>query len=170
VRKALLAILLLATAAIVAWSKYSTVRADLAAQREAIGAEWSLVDEAMQRRAELVPALVPAAARSGAGAAPWKQLEAAASTVSSDAAPPAKIEANTRISALLGQFPLRESGAARQRLSDAENRIAVARRRYNEMLEHYNAQIQRFPDNMVARVAGFRRDDAYLPTEAGAQN
>ena len=52
------------------------------------------------------------------------------------------------------------------RLSDAENRIAVERRRYNDMLEHYNAQIQRFPDNIVASVAGFSRDNAYFPTES----
>ena len=38
------------------------------------------------------------------------------------------------------------------------------------MLEHYNAQIQRFPDNIVASIAGFARDDAYLPTDAGAQH
>ena len=57
-----------------------------------------------------------------------------------------------------------------ERLSDAENRIAVERRRYNEMLEHYNALIQRFPDNIVAWLAGFRRDPNYLPTDAGARS
>jgi hypothetical protein len=56
------------------------------------------------------------------------------------------------------------SGEELQRLSDAENRIAVERRHYNDMLEHYNALIQRFPENIVAGLAGFRRNGDYLPT------
>jgi LemA protein len=170
VRTALLVILVVGVLAVVAWSKYSTVSADLAAQREAIESEWSLVDAALERRAELVPKLRPAESRAGAGAAVWSELASAASALAAAATPRAKIEANNRVSALLAQLPPTESAAALQRLSDAENRIAVERRRYNEMLEHYNAQIQRFPDNIVASLAGFSRDDAYLPTDTGAQH
>jgi len=97
-------------------------------------------------------------------------LNSAASTLASASTPRARIDANNRVSALLARVPKTGSGAVLQRLSDAENRIAVERRRYNEMLEHYNAQIQRFPDNIVASIAGFARDDAYLPTDAGTQH
>ena len=62
---------------------------------------------------------------------------------------------------------------ARETLQDeiagSENRIAVERRKYNETLEHYNAQIQRFPDNIVASMSGFTRNDAYFKTEPGAR-
>lgn len=167
-RTALLIGLVIAALAIGAWSKYSTVRADLAAQREAIDSEWSLVDAALERRAELIANLQPAAR--GADAAVWSGLAGAAATLAAATTPRDKIDANNLISALLAQLSRPESGAALQRLSDAENRIAVERRRYNEMLEHYNAQIQRFPDNIVASIAGFARDDAYLPTDAGAQH
>jgi LemA protein len=160
VRATLLIILAVGALAIAGWSKYSTVKADLAAQREAIDAQWPLVETALERRAELVPKLSPRSS----------ELASAAAALAAAETPRAKIEANNRLSALLAQLPPTESGAALQRLSDAENRIAVERRRYNEMLEHYNAQIQRFPDNIVASIAGFSRDDAYLPTDTGAQH
>jgi LemA protein len=169
VRTALLILLVAGVLFVGAWSQYSTVKADLAAQREAIDAEWSLVDTALARRAELI-VKVPPAERKGENAAVWKGLESATSALAAAATPQARISANNRISALMAQLPPAESAAALQRLSDAENRIAVERRRYNEMLEHYNAQIQRFPDNIVASIAGFARDDAYLPTDAGAQH
>ena len=168
VRAALLVVLVVGVLAVGAWSKYSTVRADLAAQREAIESEWSLVDGALERRADLILKLVPAE-RTGATAAVWSELGRAASSLAAAATPQAKIDANNRISALMVQLSPTDSTDVLQRLSDAENRIAVERRRYNEMLEHYNAQIQRFPDNIVASIAGFARDDAYLPTAAGAQ-
>jgi hypothetical protein len=44
--------------------------------------------------------------------------------------------------------------------------MAVARRKYNESLVHYNARIQEFPFNLVARLAGFERNDAYFHTES----
>ncbi len=32
----------------------------------------------------------------------------------------------------------------------AEGSVAIERRKYNDLLEHYNAQLQRFPANVVA--------------------
>jgi LemA protein len=169
VRTALLIVLAVGALFVVARSKYLTVKADLSEQREEIDAEWTLLDTALERRAELLVKLAPAEGK-GANAAVWRELERAGVALSAATTPRAKIDANNRISALQAQLPQAESAAALQRLSDAENRIAVERRRYNEMLEHYNAQIQRFPDNIVASIAGFARDDAYLPTDAGAQH
>jgi LemA protein len=45
----------------------------------------------------------------------------------------------------------------------------VERRKYNEVLEHYNVEIQKFPSNIVAGIAGFTRNDAYFKTEPGAR-
>ena len=52
----------------------------------------------------------------------------------------------------------------REELATHEDEIANARFQYNSALEHYNARIQRFPDNVVASLAGFSRDDAYFGT------
>ena len=89
----------------------------------------------------------------------------------------AKIQANERLSADLGATSgdggelsaaaLRREGfcSLQDDIAGTENGIAVERRKYNEILEHYNAQIQRFPDNVVASLSGFRRNDNYFRTD-----
>lgn len=54
-----------------------------------------------------------------------------------------------------------------EELATCDNQVAVARNRYNRVLEKYNARIQQFPDSLVASVAGFRRDSAYFRTSDG---
>jgi LemA protein len=54
-------------------------------------------------------------------------------------------------------------------LSGTENRINVERRKYNEALQQYNTTLQLFPNNIVAGMSGFTRDDAYFKTEPGAE-
>jgi LemA protein len=49
-------------------------------------------------------------------------------------------------------------------LEGTENRIAVARLRYNTSLQDYNVYISLFPNNLVARWAGFERNNAYFGT------
>jgi len=153
--------------------EYSQVRADLAAQRDAIRAQWAEVDQAIERRAKEAPQWLRVSA-SGAPetASLVEQLDAGRQALASAASPGDKVRANQRIAGVLSKFqtiaaahPRLQSHDVLARLSDAENRIAVERRRYNDMLEHYNAQIQRFPDNIVATRAGFSRDNAYFPTE-----
>ena len=78
----------------------------------------------------------------------------------------------SRLLVITENYPQLRSNENFLRLQDeiagTENRIAVERRKYNETLEHYNAQIQRFPDNIVASMSGFTRNDAYFKTEPGA--
>ncbi len=52
-----------------------------------------------------------------------------------------------------------------EEIGNAESRVAVERRKYNDLLEHYNAQLQRFPANVVAGLSGLTRIDAYVRTE-----
>jgi LemA protein len=166
VRSLLLVNLLLLAAALAAWGEYSAVRARLTEQQEAIGTEWAQVDLAMQARADLVAKLMATPAHKGAMTPALRdELLHAAAKLDRAVAPAEKIRANSQLSAALAKLPRPRSEAAFEQLSDAENRIAVERRRYNEMLEHYNALIQRFPNNIVAWLAGFRRDPNYLPTE-----
>ena len=54
-------------------------------------------------------------------------------------------------------------------LAGTENRIAVERRKYNETVQSYNTQIQLFPNNIVASMSGFERNDAYFKTDPGAR-
>jgi len=54
-------------------------------------------------------------------------------------------------------------------LAGTENRIAVERRSYNQTLQDYNTFLSLFPNNLVASMSGFTRNDAYFKTEEGAR-
>jgi LemA protein len=55
-------------------------------------------------------------------------------------------------------------------LAGTENRIAVERRKYNETVQRYNTSIQIFPNNIVAGLSGFSRNDAYFTTNPASRN
>ena len=52
-------------------------------------------------------------------------------------------------------------------LSGTENRIAVARGRYNEKIQEYNTTRRRFPSNVTAKIFGFGEYPYFAaPTDA----
>lgn len=54
-------------------------------------------------------------------------------------------------------------------LEGTENRIAVERRKFNEVARSYNAYIRRFPKNILAGMFGFT-PKPYFEANAGAEN
>ena len=58
--------------------------------------------------------------------------------------------------------------ALQDELAGTENRIATARRDYNEVVQVYNAKVRVFPTNMVAGIFGFH-DREYFRAVEGAQ-
>jgi LemA protein len=54
-------------------------------------------------------------------------------------------------------------------LSGTENRIAVARMRYNEALQDYNMKVQSFPSNLMASIFNFKTRDVYFKAKEAAQ-
>ena len=54
-------------------------------------------------------------------------------------------------------------------LAGTENRIAIERRKYNEVVQRYNTQIVLFPNNLIASISGFQRNDAYFKTDPGSR-
>jgi LemA protein len=94
--------------------------------------------------------------------------------------PQESINANNQLDGALGRllvlvenYPQLRSNENFLRLQDelagTENRIAVERRRYNETLQDYNTYIGLFPNNIIAGMSGFSRDEAYFRTEEGAR-
>lgn len=161
--------------------KFVGIRNELATQREAIRASWASVDVALQRRADLIPNLVETVK----GFA--KQEQAVIQSVADARAalggartPQERIKANNQLDSALSRllvvvenYPQIKSNENFLRLQDelagTENRIAVERRKYNETVQRYNTMIQRFPENVVASMSGFSREDAYFTTEPGAR-
>jgi LemA protein len=156
-------------------------RNQMAVKREAVNAAWSQVDVVLQRRADLIPNLVETVK----GFAVQEQtvfgdIAKARSALLSANTPTDKIAANQRLDSALGRllvvvenYPQLKSNENFLRLQDelagTENRIAVERRRYNEAVQDYNTYISLFPNNLVASLSGFPRNDAYFKTDEGAR-
>jgi LemA protein len=158
-----------------------SARNQLVTEREAIRGAWSQVDVALQRRADLIPNLVETVK----GFAKQEQTviksvtDARAALVGART-PQEKIQANSQLDGALGRllvivenYPNLKSNESFLRLQDelagTENRIAVERRKYNDVVKKYNTDIQLFPNNLAASVFGFQREDAYFQTEPGAR-
>ena len=58
--------------------------------------------------------------------------------------------------------------ALQSQLEGTENRISVARKRFNETVQRFNTRIRRFPTNMVAGMFGFEKK-LYFEAEEGAE-
>jgi len=58
--------------------------------------------------------------------------------------------------------------ALQEQLEGTENRIAVERRRFNEVAQDYNTAVKRFPMNFLAGMFGFT-PKAYFQSQPGAE-
>jgi len=156
-------------------------RNEMVRKREAVNAAWSQVDVVLQRRADLIPNLVETV--KGYAAQEQKvfgDIAAARAALIGAKTPQDKIAANgqldsalSRLLVIVENYPQLKSNENFMRLQDelagTENRIAIERRRYNEAVQDYNTYIGLFPNNIVASLSGFTRNDAYSKTEEGAR-
>ena len=177
----LIIVLLIALLAMGACSKFVSVRNDLVTQRESVSAAWSSVDVALQRRSDLIPNLVNTVKGFAAHETEvFKNIADARAAMAGARNPAEKIQANEQLSGALGRllvitenYPQLRSNENFLRLQDelagTENRIMVERRKYNESVQKYNTTIGLFPNNIVAGMSGFTRNDAYFKTEADAR-
>src|SRR5512135_1831067 len=148
---------------------YISARNQMVAKDQNVKATWSEVDVQLQRRADLIPNLVETV----------KGFTKEESTVFGDIAnaragmlnargnPQATIAANGQLDSALGRlllltenYPLLRSSDQFMRLQDelagTENRISVARKRYNDALQEYNTFVLQFPNSIWAGMAGFK--------------
>jgi LemA protein len=156
-------------------------RNQMVVKREAVSASWAQVDVVLQRRADLIPNLVETVK----GFAQHEEkvfgdIAAARAALIGAKTPSDKIAANgaldsalSRLLVVVENYPQLKSNENFLRLQDelagTENRIAVERRRYNEVVQDYNTYIALFPNSLVASVSGFARNDAYFKTDEGAR-
>jgi len=161
--------------------KFVSVRNDLAVQNEAISGAWAQVDVALQRRADLIPNLVNTVKGfAGHEKAVIDSITAARAALGGARNPQEKIAANTQLDSAISRllvvaenYPNLKANENFLRLQDelagTENRIAVERRKYNEVVQRYNTQIALFPNNLIASMSGFQRNDAYFKTDPASR-
>ena len=79
----------------------------------------------------------------------------------------------SRLLVVVENYPNLKSNENFMRLQDelagTENRIAVERRKYNEVVQRYNTQIVLFPNNLIASMSGFQRNPAYFTVDPGSR-
>jgi len=157
---------------------------------EGVNQAWSQVENVYQRRSELIPNLVETVK----GAANFEQetltkvIEARASASQVKITPemlndPQALQkfeqvqgqlssALSRLLVTVEQYPELKANANYMALQDelagTENRIAVERRRFTEVVQEYNVAVKRFPMNMLAGMFGFG-PKAYFEAKEGAE-
>jgi LemA protein len=166
---------------LMAFSSYFDHRNQMVAKKEAIKASWSQVDVVLQRRADLIPNLVETVKGYAAHEQKvYEDLANARAAMMGAKTPAERIAANNQIDGALGRlfvivenYPNLKANENFLRLQDelagTENRIAVERRRYNDVVQDYNTYIQLFPNSVVASIGGFPREDAYFQTTEAAR-
>ena len=159
---------------------YISIYNGLVTTREEVNNGWAQVENQLQRRADLIPNLVSTvkgyashedsiltevtALRSQWGNAKTieeqidnaNQMNSALARLLVVAESYPNLKANENFLALQAQ------------LEGTENRIAVERMRYNEMVKAYNINIKRFPRSIVAGIHGFAEEE-YFEVEAGKE-
>lgn len=180
-KKAMVVIVALAAIALILGGSFVNRRNQMVQKNEAIKADWSEVDVQLERRADLIPNLV-ATVKGYAlhEETVFDNVAAARAALLNARTPSDRIAANGQLDGALGRllaivenYPQLKANEnfleLQDELAGTENRIAVARRRYNEALRDYNAYIGLFPNNVVAGWSGFQRNNAYFNAAPGAE-
>ncbi len=150
--------------------------------RENVSGKWAQVETQYQRRADLVPNLietVKGAARferdtlQAVTAARTRWLEArGGDRAGAIAAAGAFDSAFARLIATFENYPQLQAVAAFRdllaQLEGTENRIAVARKDYNEAVQGYNVAVKTFPRALMARLFGFAPEAFFEAAEGAA--
>jgi LemA protein len=157
---------------------------------QAVDRQWANVENAYQRRADLIPNLVSTVQ----GAANFERstleavVQARASVGQTRITPealndPAALErwqqaqnsltgALQRLLVVVEQYPDLKANAnfrdLQAQLEGTENRIAVERGRFNEEAQAYNTKLKLFPTNLFAGLLGFK-EKAYFRAAAGSE-
>lgn len=188
-KKALIPILIIAVVGIFIYTKAVGVYNMFVQNEETINGQWAEVETQYQRRADLIPNLV----NTVKGYADFEQetltgvIEARSKATSinlnADNLTPENIaqfqQAQDQLSGALSRllvtverYPDLKANQnfleLQAQLEGTENRIAVARRNFNQSVQSYNSNLRTFPNNIFAGWYGFETK-GYFEAAQGAE-
>ena len=190
--KWLVVLIIFVVCAVALFSCYKNTYNSLVYMEENVSGQWAEVQNQYQRRMDLIPNLVSTVkgyashesdvfkqvsdARSKAGG----QINISDEVLSN----PEAFERYQQVQDQLGSslqrllmvtenYPELKADqnflALQDQLEGTENRITVARGRYNDAAKQYNSKIRSFPTNLIANMSGFEKK-IYFSASAEAQS
>ena len=189
-KKWLIPVIVIVVLGIIVYSLTAGVNNTAVEYEERVLKNWADVENAYQRRSDLIPNLVSTVE----GSADFErgtltdviEARAKATSVNVDAgnldaqqiqqfqqAQGGLSSALSRLLVSVERYPDIKSNQnflqLQSQLEGTENRISVARNRYNEAVRQYNTYIRKFPNNIFAGMFGFERKVTF-EAEEGAEN
>ena len=148
---------------------------------EEINGKWAEIENNLQRRADLIPNLV-ATVKGYASheEAILTEIAQARSRLLGAQGVADKVQASAAMESALGRllaiaeaYPELKAdqrfAALQDELAGTENRLSVARLRYNEAVKAYNARIRRLPARIVAGMMGLEAKEYFQIEEAARE-
>ena len=189
-KKWLIPVIVIVVLGIIVYSLTAGVNNTAVEYEESVLKNWADVENAYQRRSDLIPNLVSTVEG-------WADCERGTLTDVIEArakATSVNVDAGNLNQEQIQQFQQAQGGLSsalsrllvsverypdiksnqnflqlQSQLEGTENRISVARNRYNEAVRQYNTYIRKFPNNIFAGMFGFERK-ATFEAEEGAEN
>ena len=151
-------------------------------QQEEVENKHSVISVQLQRRADLIPNFV----NTVKGYSDYEQKTYTAVTEARNAVAGAKTAGEQTkaseqldsaisvwVNAVTEAYPELKANenykALQDELAGSENRIAVARKDYNDAAKAYNSSVRRFPKNIIAGMFGFEKVE-YFEAQAGSES
>ncbi|GAA3762656.1 LemA family protein [Terriglobus aquaticus] len=177
----LVVVVLLVLGVVLVGGSYVSARNSMAVKSNAVDEASSEIGIQLQRRADLIPNLVSTVKQ-------YAKVETQIITAIAEArsgllqaqTPNEKLAANDRLNTAIlpllrmqENYPDLKSNQQFLRLEDelsgTENRVAVARRRYNQAILDYNNTVTVFPNSVWAGIAGFQKKTGYFEADPASK-
>ena len=167
------------------WSAYN----GLVAAKQETEAKWSNVETQYQRRSDLIPNLV----NTVKGYAKHEQQTLDGVVAARTAATAVNVNASNMTAEQFKQYVSAQDGVTQAlgrliaisenypdlkanqnflelqaQLEGTENRIAVARKEYNDAVKAFNVRVIKFPNNLIAGMFGFAQKEFFTAAEGAS--
>ncbi|MBL7136766.1 MAG: LemA family protein [Candidatus Marinimicrobia bacterium] len=189
-KKGLIVLIVIVVVLLLIIGRFIGIYNSLVSLEEGVNQSWAQVSNQYQRRADLIPNLVETVKgyasheRETFSAVTEARAKVGQLTVTPEVLNNPEAfsrfqqvqgeisSALSRLMAISERYPDLKANenflALQSQLEGTENRISVARKRFNETVQSFNTRIRRFPTNMVAGMFGFEKK-LYFKAQEGAE-